>query len=119
MKTKFFEYNNKVIYHSRKLLLLDKGKKRMKKGICYKKVGLNGVEVRTLVRTFILEKINAIMMSKYRTYICNPITHQILLTIYQPLWKIVYQTDLLIKNYSKNHQHIRMIICHHLDTIRH
>ena len=41
-------------------------------------------------------------MTKCSTYIRNPITPQILLNIYQPLQKLVYQTYPPLKQYSKN-----------------
>ena len=57
-------------------------------------------------------------VTKCSTYKRNPITPQVLLSIYQPLYKLVYQTYPPLKQYSKNQQHTTKIICRNLDTIR-
>ena len=46
-----------------------------------------------------------------------PFPPQILLNIYQPLWKLVYQTYPPLKQYSKNKQHTTKIVSGNLDTI--
>ena len=45
-------------------------------------------------------------------------SNQILLNIHQSQQNIVYYTYPLMKNYSKNQQHIVKVICTNVDTIR-
>ena len=55
------------------------------------------------------------LLTKYSTFVQNLITRKILSNIYQSLMKIVSQTYLLVKCYSKNQQHTTKIICRNLN----